>query len=648
MSEKQKYYITTAIAYTSGKPHIGNSYEIVLSDAIARFKRREGFDVFFQTGTDEHGQKIEEKAEKAGMTPQAFVDMVAGEIKDIYKLLNISYDKFIRTTDKDHERQVQKMFRKMYENGDIYKGSYKGWYCTPCESFWTETQLVDGKCPDCGGEVKMAEEEAYFFKMGKYADALKKYYDEHPEFILPAQRKTEMVNNFIKPGLQDLCVSRTSFKWGIPVDFDPKHVVYVWLDALTNYITGLGYDVDGNSDEKFKKYWPADVHVIGKDIVRFHTIYWPIFLMSLGLPLPKQVFGHPWLLQDGGKMSKSKGNVIYADDLVGFFGVDAVRYFLLAEMPYETDGIINWEWITDKINNDLANIYGNLVSRTVAMSNKYFGGVLENAGAKEDVDDDLIATVTGAYEKVRAKINEFKISDALSEIFVIFKRANKYIDETMPWALAKDESKTARLKTVLYNLAESIVIGTSLLEPFMPDTAAKVTSYFGTTVRDYGRIVRFGGIENGTKVVENPEILFRRLDVKEVVDKAHEMYEARKKPAAPEVKEEEKPEIDIDYFAGLDLRVAKVVACEKVPKADKLLRLTVDVGGKERSIVSGIAKFYTPEEMIGKEVVIIANLKPVKLRGIDSQGMILCACGQDGKVTLVSPESAVESGVVVR
>lgn len=403
MSEKQKYYITTAIAYTSGKPHIGNSYEIVLSDAIARFKRREGFDVFFQTGTDEHGQKIEEKAEKAGMTPQAFVDMVAGEIKDIYKLLNISYDKFIRTTDKDHERQVQKMFRKMYENGDIYKGSYKGWYCTPCESFWTETQLVDGKCPDCGGEVKMAEEEAYFFKMGKYADTLKKYYDEHPEFILPTQRKTEMVNNFIKPGLQDLCVSRTSFKWGIPVDFDPKHVVYVWLDALTNYITGLGYDVDGNSDDKFKKYWPADVHVIGKDIVRFHTIYWPIFLMSLGLPLPKQVFGHPWLLQDGGKMSKSKGNVIYADDLVGFFGVDAVRYFLLAEMPYETDGIINWEWITDKINNDLANIYGNLVSRTVAMSNKYFGGVLENAGAKEDVDDDLIATVTGAYEKVRAK-----------------------------------------------------------------------------------------------------------------------------------------------------------------------------------------------------------------------------------------------------
>lgn len=649
MSEKQKYYITTAIAYTSGKPHIGNSYEIVLSDAIARFKRREGYDVFFQTGTDEHGQKIELKAEAAGITPKEYVDKVAGEIKDLYKLLNISYDKFIRTTDEDHERQVQKIFRKMYENGDIYKGSYKGWYCTPCESFWTESQLVDGKCPDCGREVKMAEEEAYFFRMSKYAPALSKYYDEHPDFILPLQRKTEMVNNFIKPGLQDLCVSRTSFKWGIPVDFDDKHVVYVWLDALTNYITGLGYDVDGNSDEKFRKYWPADVHVIGKDIVRFHTIYWPIFLMSLGLPLPKQVFGHPWLLQDGGKMSKSKGNVIYADDLVNFFGVDAVRYFVLAEMPYETDGLVNWEWITDKINNDLANIFGNLVSRTVAMTNKYFGGVLENKGATEEVDKELIAVVTGAYGRVRDKMNEYRISDALGEIFAVFKRANKYIDETMPWALAKDESKADRLKTVLYNLAESIIIGTSLLEPFMPDTAGKVAAYFGTDLRSYDAIDKFGLIADGTKVVEKADILFKRLDVKEVVEQANAMYEARKtKPAEAEEQKPLKPEIDIDLFGRLDLRVAKVIACEKVQKADKLLHLTVDVGGEKRSIVSGIAKYYTAEEMIGKEVVIIANLKPVKLRGIDSQGMILCAEDKDGKLALVSPEKPVESGSEVR
>ena len=649
MSEKQKYYITTAIAYTSGKPHIGNSYEIVLSDAIARFKRREGYDVFFQTGTDEHGQKIELKAEAAGITPKEYVDKVAGEIKDLYKLLNISYDKFIRTTDEDHERQVQKIFRKMYENGDIYKGSYKGWYCTPCESFWTESQLVDGKCPDCGREVKMAEEEAYFFRMSKYAPALSKYYDEHPDFILPLQRKTEMVNNFIKPGLQDLCVSRTSFKWGIPVDFDDRHVVYVWLDALTNYITGLGYDVDGNSDEKFRKYWPADVHVIGKDIVRFHTIYWPIFLMSLGLPLPKRVFGHPWLLQDGGKMSKSKGNVIYADDLVNFFGVDAVRYFVLAEMPYETDGLVNWEWITDKINNDLANIFGNLVSRTVAMTNKYFGGVLENKGATEEVDKELIAVVTGAYGRVRDKMNEYRISDALGEIFAVFKRANKYIDETMPWALAKDESKADRLKTVLYNLAESIIIGTSLLEPFMPDTAGKVAAYFGTDLRSYDAIDKFGLIADGTKVVEKADILFKRLDVKEVVEQANAMYEARKtKPAEAEEQKPLKPEIDIDLFGRLDLRVAKVIACEKVQKADKLLHLTVDVGGEKRSIVSGIAKYYTAEEMIGKEVVIIANLKPVKLRGIDSQGMILCAEDKDGKLALVSPEKPVESGSEVR
>ena len=629
MSEKQKYYITTAIAYTSGKPHIGNSYEIVLSDAIARFKRREGFDVFFQTGTDEHGQKIEEKAEKAGMTPQAFVDMVAGEIKDIYKLLNISYDKFIRTTDKDHERQVQKMFRKMYENGDIYKGSYKGWYCTPCESFWTETQLVDGKCPDCGGEVKMAEEEAYFFKMGKYADALKKYYDEHPEFILPAQRKTEMVNNFIKPGLQDLCVSRTSFKWGIPVDFDPKHVVYVWLDALTNYITGLGYDVDGNSDDKFKKYWPADVHVIGKDIVRFHTIYWPIFLMSLGLPLPKQVFGHPWLLQDGGKMSKSKGNVIYADDLVGFFGVDAVRYFLLAEMPYETDGIINWEWITDKINNDLANIYGNLVSRTVAMSNKYFGGVLENAGAKEDVDDDLIATVTGAYEKVRAKINEFRISDALSEIFVIFKRANKYIDETMPWALAKDEANRARLASVMYNLLETIRICTILLTPFIPASCEKIFAQIGAAAdcRDWDSAAEWGRL-SASVTVHKGEAIFPRIDMEKALAELEAIQEAQKKAALPALEIEPLTEEKVDFgtFCKSDFRAVKVKACEAVKKSDKLLRFTLDDGtGTDRQILSGIHKWYEPEQLVGKTLVAIVNLPSRKMMGLESCGMLLSA-----------------------
>ena len=640
--------MTTAIAYASGKPHIGNTYEIVFSDLIARAKRMEGYDVFFQTGSDEHGEKIELKAQAAGLTPKQYVDQRVADIKRIWDLMDTTYDKFIRTTDADHEEQVQKIFEKFYKQGDIYKGSYKGWYCTPCESFWTESQLVDGKCPDCGGKVEMAEEEAYFFNMSKYADRLMKYYDEHPDFIVPQSRKNEMVNNFLKPGLQDLCVSRTSFNWGIPVSFDKRHVVYVWLDALTNYITGVGYDADGNSSDLYKKEWPADVHIIGKDIVRFHSIYWPIFLMALGEPLPKQIFGHPWLLQDGGKMSKSKGNVIYADDLVDFFGVDSVRYYLLSQMPFDNDGIISWDLVIDTINSELVNVYGNLVQRTIAMSNKYFGGIVCDKGVSEPVDDELKSLAKAARDKVFANIDAYRSADALSDIFTVLRRANKYIDETMPWALAKDESKTARLKTVLYNLAESIVIGTSLLEPFMPDTAAKVTSYFGTTVRDYGRIARFGGIENGTKVVENPEILFRRLDVKEVVDKAHEMYEARKKPAAPEVKEEEKPEIDIDYFAGLDLRVAKVVACEKVPKADKLLHLTVDVGGKERSIVSGIAKFYTPEEMVGKEVVIIANLKPVKLRGIDSQGMILCACGQDGKVTLVSPESAVESGAVVR
>lgn len=648
MSDKPKYYITTAIVYTSGKPHIGNNYEIVLSDAIARFKRMEGYDVMFMTGTDEHGEKIELKAAAAGVKPKEFVDNVCSEIKGIYKILNISYDKFIRTTDEYHEKQVQKIFKKMYEQGDIYKGTYKGWYCTPCESFWTESQLVDGKCPDCGREVQMAEEEAYFFKMTKYADKLQKYFDEHPDFIIPTQRKTEMVNNFLKPGLQDLCVSRSTFKWGIPVDFDNKHVVYVWLDALSNYITGMGYDVDGDSGDNFKKYWPADVHVIGKDIVRFHTIYWPIFLMSLGLPLPKQVFGHPWLLQDGGKMSKSKGNVIYADDLVDFYGVDAVRYFVLSEMSPDTDGIINWEWITDKVNNDLANVFGNLVSRTVAMSNKYFGGVLNNKNASEPCDDELKAVVTGAYTKTRDLMNKFKVSDAISEIFNIFKRANKYIDETAPWVLARDEAQYDRLNTVLYNLAESIVVGASLLEPFMPETCRKAVGYFGTTLRDYNDMDKFGLISDGTKVVEKADILFQRLDGKKVLEKVNAMYESRKKPSEPVIQVADKAEIDIDYFAGLNLLVGRVVKAEKVAKADKLLHLTVNVGGIERSIVSGIAKYYTAEEMVGKEVVVIANLKPCKLRGIESQGMILCAEDIDGKIVLVTPEKAVASGAEVR
>ena len=658
MSEKQKYYITTAIAYTSGKPHIGNSYEIVLSDAIARFKRREGFDVFFQTGTDEHGQKIEEKAEKAGMTPQAFVDMVAGEIKDIYKLLNISYDKFIRTTDKDHERQVQKMFRKMYENGDIYKGSYKGWYCTPCESFWTETQLVDGKCPDCGGEVKMAEEEAYFFKMGKYADALKKYYDEHPEFILPAQRKTEMVNNFIKPGLQDLCVSRTSFKWGIPVDFDPKHVVYVWLDALTNYITGLGYDVDGNSDEKFKKYWPADVHVIGKDIVRFHTIYWPIFLMALDLPLPKQVFGHPWLLQGDGKMSKSKGNVIYADDLVDLFGVDAVRYFVLHEMPFENDGVITWELLVERMNSDLANTLGNLVNRTISMSNKYFGGVVTKTGAAEEVDDDLKAVVTVTKAKVAAKMEELRVADAMTEIFGLFKRCNKYIDETMPWALAKDEAKKDRLEEVLYNLVESITIGACLLESFMPETTEKILAQLNAEKRSYEELDQFGLYVSGNKVTDQPQILFQRLDVKEVMEKV-EVIQAKQKAAmaaasGEEEKEEEavidlepKEEITFEDFGKMQFQVGEIISCEPVKKSKKLLCFQVKVGSQTRQIVSGIKAYYKPEDTIGMKVMVLTNLKPAKLAGMMSEGMLLCAEDAEGNVCLMTPEKAMPAGAEI-
>ena len=647
----EKYYITTAIAYTSGKPHIGNTYEIVLADLLARFKRAQGFDVRFQTGTDEHGEKIELKAAAAGKTPKQFVDEVAGGIKDIWNLMNTSYDKFIRTTDADHEAQIKKMFKKFYDQGDIYKGSYHGWYCTPCESFWTESQLVDGKCPDCGREVHVAEEEAYFFKMSKYADKLMEYYNTHPDFIVPVSRKNEMVNNFLKPGLQDLCVSRTSFTWGIPVEFDPKHVVYVWLDALSNYITGIGFDCDGNHGEDYKKYWPADVHVIGKDIVRFHAIYWPIFLMAMGEPLPKQIYGHPWLLQDGGKMSKSTGNVIYADDLVDFYGVDAVRYFLLSQMPYDNDGVINWDMVTETINSELANVYGNLVSRTIAMSNKYFGGVLENRGVTEPVDDELKAVVTGAYKKVADKIDNYRVADALSDVFTIFRRANKYIDETMPWALAKDEDKQDRLATVLYNLAESIIIGTSLLESFMPDTAKKVYAEFGVEGRSFADLDKFGLIKNGTKVTETPEILFKRLDPKEINEKVNAMYEARK---PKEVKKPEKAEnvvaiseIGIEDFMKVQLRVGEIVEAEKVPKANKLLKFAVKIGDETRTIVSGIAKFYNPDEMIGKQVVVVSNLKPAKLCGIESQGMLLCACTDD-EIVLVTPEKKMPSGATVR
>ena len=647
----EKYYITTAIAYTSGKPHIGNTYEVVLADLLARFKRAQGYDVRFQTGTDEHGEKIELKAQSAGKTPKQFVDEVAGGIKNIWDLMNTSYDKFMRTTDEYHEAQIKKMFKKFYDQGDIYKGSYHGWYCTPCESFWTESQLVDGKCPDCGREVHVAEEEAYFFKMSKYADKLMEYYNTHPDFIVPVSRKNEMVNNFLKPGLQDLCVSRTSFTWGIPVEFDPKHVVYVWLDALSNYITGINYDSDGNHGEDYKKYWPADVHVIGKDIVRFHAIYWPIFLMAMGEPLPKQIYGHPWLLQDGGKMSKSTGNVIYADDLVDFYGVDAVRYFLLSQMPYDNDGVISWDMVTETINIDLANVYGNLVSRTIAMSNKYFGGILENRGVAEPVDDELKAVVTGAYKKVAEKIDGYKVADALSDVFTIFRRANKYIDETMPWALAKDETKQDRLATVLYNLAESIVIGTSLLESFMPDTAKKVYAEFGVDGRAFSDLDKFGLLKNGTRVTDAPEILFKRLDPKEISEKVNAMYEARK---PKEVKKAEKPEnvveiseIGIDDFMKIQLRVGEIVEAEKVPKANKLLKFAVKIGDETRTIVSGIAKFYTPEEMVGKQVVVVSNLKPAKLCGIESQGMLLCACTDDDLV-IVSPEKKMPSGATVR
>ena len=654
--EKRPYYITTAITYTSGKPHIGNTYEIVLTDAIARFRRNQGYDVRFQTGTDEHGQKIEEKAEAAGKTPKQFVDGVADQIKGIWDLMNISYDKFIRTTDADHEAQVQAIFRKLYEQGDIYKGTYEGMYCTPCEAFWTPSQLKDGKCPDCGREVHPAKEEAYFFRMSKYADRLMQYYDEHPDFILPLSRKNEMVNNFLKPGLQDLCVSRTSFTWGIPVDFDPRHVVYVWLDALTNYITGLGYKAEGEQGALFTKYWPADVHVIGKDIIRFHTIYWPIFLMALGLPLPKQVFGHPWLLMDGNKMSKSRGNVIYADELVQVFGVDAVRYFVLNDMPYDNDGNITWELINDRVNADLANTYGNLVSRTAAMTRQYFGGELRDAGAAEPVDAELKTMATALYEKVRAKMDAFKISDALGEIFTFLRRCNKYIDETAPWLLAKDESKKGRLATVLYNLAESIVIASSLLQPFMPAAAQKALETFASPLRSYDSLDKFGLLAQGTRV-EDKGHLFRRQSYKEVEAQYAAMHPEHAEAPAKEQKAE-KPakeqkahaapaypaEIGIDDFAKVRLQVGEIVASERVKKSEKLLKNTVRVGEQTRTVVSGIAKFYSPEEMVGKKVVLVTNLKPAKLCGILSEGMILCAEDAEGKLSLLSPEKDMASG----
>ena len=651
-----KYYITTAIAYTSGKPHIGNSYEIVLADCIARFKRKQGYDVFFQTGTDEHGQKIELKAEEANVTPKQFVDGVAGEIKDICKCLNISYDHFIRTTDDYHEKQVQKMFKKFYEQGDIYKGSYEGLYCTPCESFWTQAQLVDGKCPDCGREVKAAKEEAYFFKMSKYADRLIEHINTHPEFIQPVSRKNEMMNNFLLPGLQDLCVSRTSFKWGIPVDFDDKHVVYVWLDALSNYITGIGYDADGESTDQYKKYWPADLHLIGKDIVRFHTIYWPIFLMALGEPLPKQVFGHPWLLAGDGKMSKSRGNVIYADDLAAFFGVDAVRYFMVHEMPYENDGSITWDLMTERVNADLANILGNLVNRTISMSNKYFGGIVEDKGAAEEVDADLKKVATECYAKVCAKMEDLRAADAITEIFTLFKRCNKYIDETEPWVLAKDEAKKERLSTVLYNLTESITIGASLLWPFLPETAEKIVAQLNTEIRDYDKLGEFGLYANGTKVTEKPEILFARLDINDVYAEAARIAAIQKAEAGvteePEKEESEvevklKDEITYDDFAKMQFVVGEIVKCEEVPKSKKLLCSQVKIGNMTRQIVSGIKQYYKPEEMVGKKVMVLLNLKPATLAGVVSEGMLLCAEDENGNLALVSPEKEMPSGAEI-
>ncbi|MCM1344678.1 MAG: methionine--tRNA ligase [Muribaculaceae bacterium] len=669
MQNKGPYYLTTAIAYTSGKPHIGNNYEIVLADSIARFQRKEGYEVFFQTGTDEHGQKIELKAQEAGITPKEFVDKVAGIIRGMCDMLNISYDKFIRTTDDYHEKQVQKIFKRLYDQGDIYKGAYEGLYCTPCESFWTESQLVDGKCPDCGREVKPAKEEAYFFRMSKYADRLIKHINEHPEFIQPVSRRNEMMNNFLLPGLQDLCVSRTSFKWGIPVDFDDKHVVYVWLDALSNYITGIGYDADGSSTEQYQKFWPADLHLIGKDIIRFHTIYWPIFLMALGEPLPKQIFGHPWLLMSGGKMSKSTGNVIYVDDLIDFFGVDAVRYYMLHEMPFENDGSATWELIAERTNSDLANTLGNLVKRTISMSNQYFGGVVADKGTAEAVDEDLKEVVTGAYVKVTEKMAGLRIADALTEIFDIFRRCNKYIDETEPWVLAKDEAKSDRLSTVLYNLVESIVIGASLLEPYMPETAARITGQLNTSLREFDQLEKFGLYESGNKVTDAPEILFARLNMKDVEKKAEELAAAM--AAAEKVAQDEKekavdtdangmdangmdaidleakPEITYDDFAKLQFQVGEIIACEAVPKSKKLLCSQVKIGSQVKQIVSGIKAYYSPEEMVGKKVMVLVNLKPATMAGVVSEGMLLCAEDADGNLALMKPEADMPAGAEI-
>lgn len=662
MQNKGKYYITTAIAYTSGKPHIGNNYEIVLADSIARYKRKDGCDVFFQTGTDEHGQKIELKAAEAGVTPKEFVDNVAGVIKGLCDMLNISYDKFIRTTDDFHEKQVQKIFKRLYDQGDIYKGAYEGLYCTPCESFWTESQLKDGKCPDCGREVKPAKEEAYFFKMSKYADRLIDHINKHPEFIQPVSRKNEMMNNFLLPGLQDLCVSRTSFKWGIPVDFDDRHVVYVWLDALTNYITGIGYDADGNSSEQFGKLWPADLHLIGKDIIRFHTIYWPIFLMALGEELPHQIFGHPWLLQNNDKMSKSKGNIMYADDLAEVFGVDAVRYFVLHEMPFENDGSITWDLMVERLNSDLANTLGNLVNRTISMSNKYFGGVVSDKGAAEAVDEDLKAVATGTYDKVEAKMDSLRVADALTEIFNLFKRCNKYIDETEPWVLAKDEAKKDRLATVLYNLVEGISIGAGLLEPFMPETAARIMKQLNSEIRDFDSTKTFGVYSSGTKVTDAPEILFARLDAKEIAAKAQEIAERQNAASGGDAAQENdtsvindavidiepKAEITYDDFAKMQFQMGEIIACEAVPKSKKLLCSQVKIGSQVKQIVSGIKAYYTPEEMVGKKVMVLVNLKPAKLAGVLSEGMLLCAEDAEGNLALMTAEKPMPPGAEIQ
>ncbi len=662
MGNKGKYYLTTAIAYTSGKPHIGNNYEIVLADSIARFKRKEGYDVFFQTGTDEHGQKIELKAEEAGVSPREFVDNVAGIIRGMCDMLNISYDKFIRTTDSDHERQVQKIFRRLYEQGDIYKGSYEGLYCTPCESFWTQSQLVDGKCPDCGREVKPASEEAYFFRMSKYADRLIRHINEHPEFIQPVSRKNEMMNNFLLPGLQDLCVSRTSFKWGVPVDFDDRHVVYVWLDALTNYITGVGYDAEGSSTDQYKKLWPADLHLIGKDIIRFHTIYWPIFLMALGEPLPKQIFGHPWLMMNGGKMSKSKGNVIYVDDLADFFGVDAVRYYMIHEMPFENDGNATWELIAERNNSDLANTLGNLVNRTVSMSNKYFGGVVSDKGAAytkqdEKADRELKEVAVGTLARAAGRMDELRVADALTEIFALFKRCNKYIDETEPWVLAKDPEKADRLSTVLYNLVEGIVIGASLLEPFMPETAEKIAAQLNTSLRSFDSLGTFGLYPDGNRVTDKPQILFARLDMKEVEKKEDEILAAMRGAEGTKEEPEEdsgavidigaKPEISYEDFGKLQFQVGEIISCEAVPKSKKLLCSQVKIGSQVKQIVSGIKAHYSPEEMVGKKVMVLVNLKPAKLAGVLSEGMLLCAEDGEGNLALMKPEREMPAGAEI-